>query len=148
MGNPEQWSIDDNGYYLTDYDYTAPMTSPVVIEESLLSDDIHPISHTVKFDQSNNIKLNYSIGMMAAGQALSPQVGLYYSYKTADGGNFLRQFLLVDNLGEANQINSITSNAITLTQREISLENVTELTIWTSGRPVLWVDYIQIEILE
>ena len=148
MGDSEQWNIDDNGYYLTDYKYTAPRTSPVVIDESLLSDDINPISHIVKFDQPSNIKINYSIGMMYAGPGLSPTVGLYYDYKANNGSNYTRQSLPIDNLGEANQINSVTSNTITLTQREISLENVTELTIWTSGRPVLWVDYIQIEILE
>lgn len=148
MGDPDKWSIDNNSYYLTDYTYTAPRTSPVIIDEALLSDDIHPISHTIKFNEPNNIKIKYSIGEMYAGPGLMPKVGLYYDYKTADGSNHEGTFISVDNLGEANTINSVVSNPIILTEKEITVENITELTIWTSGRPVLWVDYIQIEILE
>ena len=148
MGDSDKWSIDDNGYYLTNYKYTAPRTSPIVINETLLSDDTNPVSHVIKFEQPSNIQMNYAIGKMYAGSSASPSVGLYYNYKTGDGSNRLNMPITVDNLGEANEIDTVTSNPITLTERDITLENVTELTIWTSGRPVLWVDYIQIEILE
>lgn len=157
MGDSEQWNIDDNGYYLTDYYYSPaidtsdwPSDTPMPEDTSakLYSEDSAPLYHTVTFESPTNIKLNYSIGEMYAGPSVLPRVGLYYNYKTGEGRNYSNASITVDNLGEASEINTVTSNPITLTEREITLENITELTIRTSGRPVLWVDYIQIEILE
>ena len=148
MGDTSKWDIDSNGYYLTDYTYIAPSTSPYITDEQLMSKDTKPITHTITFDEASDIKINYSIGMMYQGPGLSPSAGVYYNYKTANGNNAMNLSLSVDNLGEASEINSIENNPIVLTEREVTLENIKELTIWTSGRPVLWVDYIQIEVLE
>lgn len=157
MGDPDKWTVDSNSYYLTNYHYSPaidtsnwPSDTPKPDDTSakLYSEDSAPLYHTVTFESPANIKLKYAIGKMYAGPGVSPSAGLYYSYKTADGGNHSNAPITVDNLGEASEIDTVTSNPITLTEREIALENITELTIQTSGRPVLWVDYIQIEILE
>ena len=157
MGDPEQWSIDDNGYYLTNYRYSPAIDTsnwpsdipmPADTSASLYSIDVSPIDHVTTFKEPSNIKINYSVGKMYAGTSTNPSPGLYINYKTADGGNYLMRSIPIDNLGNADEINSVINNPIILTERETTLENVTELTIKTSGRPVLWVDYIQIEVLE
>lgn len=148
MGDSEQWRIDDNGYYLTNYKYTAPRTSPYTVEESLYSNDTNPIYHKITFEEPINITLKYAIGMMYAGYGTSPSAGLYYDYKTTDGHDYVNTPLAIDRLGEASEINTIVNNDIVLTEREVELENITELTLKSISRPVLWVDYIQIEVLE
>lgn len=118
--------------------------------ERLISSTANLISHTITFNEPTDVDINYAVGSMYKGPAMSPTAGLYYSFKDAATGDTALNNPLETDILSANaaDIYTIVDNPITLTERSIEVSNILELTIWTNGSPVLWIDHIQVEIKE
>lgn len=142
MTNPEHWSIDDNGYYLTDYSY-SPQSN------LLISSDDNMVNYTVTFDESTNIEIDFSVGMMG-GMDDSELTGLFWSPVYADEDEIYwgDGIPLVTNiLGNSSNINEVINNTISLTNYSYSIGGVKELQFFTRNSPVLWIDHITIRNL-